>query len=218
MDTGDPAAMPAIFCEICAGSAVLSSHALKAGFVPLPIDTAANRFSPKAKIFERDLTNVNEFNLLQDMCVQLEPDIYHLGLPCGTCSRAREQPIPGVKNPPRQLRDHDHPLGFPDLTASEKLRVNKANEVYRAALSLLLLVYQTAKLIVIENPVRSWLWTILAFMVKRMNNPGPPWGCPVTAAMNMRVGALRNLGLLQPHKRPNIPLNSAQSISSWPQH
>ena len=39
----------------------------------------------------------------------------HLGPNCGTFSRVREIPIPGVKYPPVPLRDDDHPRGRPFL-------------------------------------------------------------------------------------------------------
>ena len=62
----------------------------------------------------------------------------HMGLPCGTCSRAREKAVSaklrqaGAPNP-RPLRDPDHLFGVAGLTPSEATRVAAANEVYTTA-------------------------------------------------------------------------------------
>ena len=111
-----------MFVELCAGSAVLSSEASKRGFQTFAIDHEMNRFSPKSKIF------------LLDLSQETRPQWTHMGLPCGTASRAREKPISVRGAPqPRPLRDQNNLLGLDGLTDSERHRVYCANKVYRTA-------------------------------------------------------------------------------------
>ena len=92
-------------------------------------------------------------------------DWFHLGLPCGTCSRARERPLPGNQGA-RPLRGPDDLFGFADLKPFEAAQVAASNAVYKACVRILFRAYETGALIAIENPVRSWLWPLLAVLVK----------------------------------------------------
>eukprot|EP00435_Cladocopium_sp_Y103_P006911 s6056_g2.t1 len=98
-----------------------------------------------------------------------------MGLPCGTASRAREKPvakrlrIDGAPQP-RPLRDQNHLLGLPDLTPSEQYRVTAANKVYATAEHVLFLIFTLGLWVTLENPERSWLWAILAILVKQRSN------------------------------------------------
>ena len=47
-----------------------------------------------------------------------EVEVQHWAPNCGTFSRAREKPIPGVVNPPVPLRNDTFPLGIPDVLSS----------------------------------------------------------------------------------------------------
>ena len=90
---------------------------------------------------------------------------FHLGLPCGTCSRARERPLPGNQGA-RPLRGPDDLFGFANLKPFEAAQVEASNAVYKACVRILFRAYETGALITIENPVRSWLWPLLAVLVK----------------------------------------------------
>ena len=96
----------------------------------------------------------------------------HLGVPCGTCSRAREKSLPQKVRSryaaPQPLRDAVHPLGKPSLTGSSRARVRAANDLYRFALKVVVWAYQNDVPVTIENPSRSWLWPALECLVKRM--------------------------------------------------
>lgn len=85
--------------------------------------------------------------------------------PCGTSSRARERPLParlkrlGVPEP-KQLRSAQHPLGFPWLTGTSKLRVNLANECYTTVAIVFTLCVELAIAAFIENPANSRMWDV----------------------------------------------------------
>ena len=98
-----------------------------------------------------------------------------MGLPCGTCSRARDRKLPGKlhaegKCPP--LRDAAHPFGFPFLKGKDAEKVEKANALYRLAIQILHFAYVHSRQISIENPTRSWLWTILTTLVRDHTDRG----------------------------------------------
>ncbi|CAE7039819.1 unnamed protein product [Symbiodinium sp. CCMP2456] len=102
--------------------------------------------------------------LLASFASQANVAWYHFGLPCGTCSRAREKPLP---NAPRPLRDADNLFGKPGLRPAEQEQVAAANQVYVQAVEVLFLAFSRGALVTIENPVRSWLWPLLAALVKK---------------------------------------------------
>ena len=161
----------AVFVELCAGSAILSSEASKRGFQTFAIDHEMNRFTPKSKIFVLDLSKDSSQHLLSDMYRQMRPQWTHMGLPCGTASRAREKPVSVHGAPrPRPLRDQNNLLGLGNLTASEQSRVDGANRVYRTAEHVLFQIFLFGLWVSLENPERSWLWAILAMLVKQRGN------------------------------------------------
>ena len=85
-------------------------------------------------MLSNDLRESDQQDCLLSFLRELKPSLIHIALPCGTGSRARERPIPkhllrtGAPNP-RQLRDQAHPLGLPNLTSFERLKVDKANQL-----------------------------------------------------------------------------------------
>ena len=109
-----------IFIEFCAGSASLSAAMMRAGFHAMPVDFAGNKFSPKVKSLEIDLASQDGRQLATTMVDNVQPFAVHFGLPCGTCSRARELPVSsklrakGAPQPP-PLRDAEHLMGFKSL-------------------------------------------------------------------------------------------------------
>ena len=101
----------------------------------------------------------------------MRPQWTHMGLPCGTASRAREKPVSVRGAPqPRPLRDQNNLLGLDCLKESERHRVNCASKVYRTAEHVLFLIFCLGLWVSLENPERSWLWAILAMLVKQRNN------------------------------------------------
>ena len=67
--------------------------------------------------------------------------------PCGTCSRAREILLPDTGAPcPAPLRTFEFPDGLPNLSGSNLVRVNKANQLYHFSSTLC------------RGPCRVWCW------------------------------------------------------------
>ena len=74
------------------------------------------------------------------------------------------------------MRDHEDLFGRPHLSARDQHRVESANEIYTTAVWVLLWCFQLSIAVTIENPFRSWLWAILAALVKRFDNtPFAAW-------------------------------------------
>ena len=105
-----------LFIEIFAGRGSLSKAAIQTGFSVLSIDHESG--ASVVPIVQLDLTSPGGEAILWDMLESQQLLGVHLGLPCGTASRARERPVAphlqkqGVPNPP-PLRSADHPLGLP---------------------------------------------------------------------------------------------------------
>ena len=75
----------------------------------------------------------------------------------------------GAPQPP-PLRDADHLFGFDNLRPADQVRVQLANEIYRTAVAIMECCFRVNALVVLENPTRSWLWAILAALVKQSSN------------------------------------------------
>ena len=106
------------------------------------------------------------------MVQHIKPDVAHLGLPCGTCSRARERPISQEMKDkgapePKPLRGPNHLQGFDTLAPHDRAKVDCANKVYKTAVLVMQACFQAGTTVVLENPVRSWLWALLAHYVKQ---------------------------------------------------
>ena len=65
------------------------------------------------------------------------------------------------------LRDALHPLGLPNVGPMNQQRIDAANTVYRHAVRLLFALFRIGAFVTLENPLRSWLWTVLATLVKQ---------------------------------------------------
>lgn len=86
--------------------------------------------------------------------------VWHMGLPCGTCSKAREISLVGTRPGPPPLRGWGHLLGFPWNSKSDKIKVHSANELYSRAFAFALKLLQDGVSFTIENPTGSWLWEL----------------------------------------------------------
>ena len=73
---------------------------------------------------------------------------------------------------PRPLRSGDEPLGLQGLSSPEAKRVELANKVYRTAVAALMECYFLGVSVFIENPERSWIWSVLAALVKEAGHCG----------------------------------------------
>lgn len=159
--------------EVCCGSAGLSASLRKAGIQIFAVDHQANRHCTKVRPLVLDLTENGDQEVFKQLCNDTKPDYIHMGLPCGTCSRAREKPLPrhlSHMKPPRPLRSQDHLMGLNDLNSYDKIKVEKSNALYKFAVWILLFCFRHSVIVSVENPVRSWLWQILAKLVKEQND------------------------------------------------
>ena len=160
--------------EFCAGSGNLSAAMREAGFTIYSIDHEHNRHQPKVALILQDLTDEYAQQTALDMVDQLNPLSIHLGLPCGTCSRARERQLPvhlrETHSAPPPLRSAEHLMGLPGLSHANRNKVQAANRLYHFACRLLFLCFTKSVLVSVENPTRSWLWGILALIVSSYND------------------------------------------------
>ena len=99
--------------ECCAGSAILSFYLQEQGLQAIPVDHKRNEHSQRIRCLALDLTDEENQKLLLSIICDPRCVYLHMAPPCGTCSRARERPIPlklqirGAPRP-RPLRDANH--------------------------------------------------------------------------------------------------------------
>ena len=147
----------------------------KRGFSIFPVDHEFNSHKTAVATISLNLQDIKNQKLVEDMLLQVKPAAIHLGLPCGTCSRARERPLPQhlkdqFSDPP-PLRDAQHLLGFPHLTGTQATKVQTANDLYKWGVKLLYICFLHNIKVSIENPERSWLWGVLALLVRQYEDP-----------------------------------------------
>ena len=129
------------FVELFAGSASLSRAMADAGFSVIAVDHVSNK--PHFPITRLDLTSSSGQAIFWDIVESPQLVAIHLGLPCGTASRARERKIPdslrrqGVPEPP-PLRSPRYPLGLPGLSSVNAAKVAAANALLRFCLQVIL--------------------------------------------------------------------------------
>ena len=126
---------------------------------------------PFAPIVPLDLSSQSGVKILWNILSSPGLVAIHLGLPCGTSSRARERPLPmalklaGVPEPP-PLRSEQYPLGLPGLAPWHQDRVDSANKLYELAVEIILWCWMHDIIVSIENPANSWLWLALQVLAK----------------------------------------------------
>ena len=86
----------------------------------------------------------------------------HLAPPCGTSSRAREIRRPRGPNP-KPLRSDRFPDGLPTLKGTDRIRVDKANILYRLLGEIVRYCVLHSISVTVENPARSLFWDTVAF-------------------------------------------------------
>ena len=160
-----------LFVEIFAGSAKLSASAHERGFRTLAVDHGNNKHTTHHEISIYDLTSPAAQSQLMAELTEDIPGSMHLAPPCGTCSRARERPLPGLGHQaPRPLRDERYPFGYPWLEGSDKTRVLQSNLLYSFVVDLLFFAFTYNVVVSVENPLNSWLWIILKELVVAIGN------------------------------------------------
>lgn len=146
----------------------------QAGFQVLSIDHVVA--DAQVPIIPLDLTQASGQQILWSILEAPNLSAVHLGLPCGTASRARDRPVSqelqarGVPNPP-PLRDESHLLGKPNLGKLNQARVQSANILYQLGFNIALFCLAKGKAVSIENPGRSWLWAIFILFSMELDEP-----------------------------------------------
>ena len=142
--------------EFCSGTAGLTAQFRALGMKKsFGIDHIV-KGKAKAPICKLDLTNDETVGMVQKWIHHPLCLFGHFGVPCGTCSRARE--IPLDDGGPVPLRSEAHPEGLPNLSQQDQTRVNLANRVYQVCCQLILLFHSLGKDWTLENPFRSLFW------------------------------------------------------------
>ena len=165
----------AVFFEIFSGCGQLSLSMKSKGFLVVPVDYHFNKHDIRVEQMSLDLATDEGQSCLMGLLKQLQPAVIHVALPCRTGSRARERPIAshliakGAPQP-RPLRDADHVLGLPGLSSRDSQRVALSNRLASFTVQLLIFAMETFCFISIENPVRSWMFAVLAHYVRAMDN------------------------------------------------
>ena len=152
-----------IFIELCAGSAVLSAAAQKHGYRVMPVDFKRNRHRPRCKIVSLDLSEDHAWDVLQYVIETCDVVAVHLAPPCGTCSKARGIPMPDGSPGPQPVRSQEFPLGLPDISELDKLKVDAANRLYERMGKFVKFLDERGIAWVIENPTNSLLWELEYF-------------------------------------------------------
>ena len=86
-----------IAIEICCGHAGLTAALWDAGFEATGIDWGGNRHRPTVPIIRADLTTPEGQNLVWKLSEDKKTAYVHMGPPCGTFTRARENPSRSVE-------------------------------------------------------------------------------------------------------------------------
>ena len=116
--------------ELFAGKATLSRALIQSGFEVLSIDHVSD--SPMAPIVVLDLTTSAGQTILWEILASDRLFSAHLGLPCGTSSKARERPVPERLR--RMGVPAEYPMGVPQLSELERLKVEKGKRALSVGL------------------------------------------------------------------------------------
>ena len=153
-----------LFVEVFSGRASFPRAMVQAGFEVVSVDHEVD--TPFAPVVSLDLSTETGQRILMQILSSKRLVAVHFGLPCGTASKARDRPISqelqrqGVPSP-APLRSAENPLGIPGISGLNKLKVEKANELYRFTLEILVSLEGRKVAISIENPFGSYLWAAL---------------------------------------------------------
>ena len=143
--------------EVFSGSARLSLTAAKAGFQVLPVDYQHTRHTPCLPSLLLDLSQTSAQDHLMSLWEVQRPCFVHIGLPCGTSSRARERPLPSALRhhaapQPSPLRSQGQPLGLPGLQGRDLVKVQRANSLARLCIRLIFKAWETQHSVCCRKP------------------------------------------------------------------
>ena len=135
----------AVFLEIFSGCGNLSKSIAKLGWYVLMWDITLGP--------EYDLRSPAKRRMLGDWVRSGWIRGFHLGTPCESFTRARD-----IRPGPPPLRSDSAPLGLPDLSPGDQLKVVLGNLWMRFSVWLLRLGLRFSVPGSMENPARSRIW------------------------------------------------------------
>ena len=142
--------------EFCSGTAGLTAQIRKLGLTAsFGVDHVV-KAGAKAPVRKLDLSSPGALELAKEWLSNPMCMYAHFGIPCGTCSRAREIPIEG--GGPKPLRSEETPEGLGGLSAADQRRVDLANAVYETCCKLILHCISENVDWSLEQPRRSLFW------------------------------------------------------------
>ena len=153
----------------------------------------------------------------------------HLGTPCNSFSRARDQP-----GGPPPLRSDSKPLGLEGLRPGDEAKVRIGNVLMRFSVRIMLLALMLGLPFTLENPRRSRLWIcppMLALLRRRNVSTvfvdfcmfNKPWKKPTTfAGVHVSFTRLQSYrcigskrGICLHSGKPHLPLSGQTSSGEW---
>lgn len=153
----------------------------------------------------------------------------HLGTPCNSFSRARDQP-----GGPPPLRSDSKPLGLEGLRPGDEAKVRIGNVLMRFSVRIMLLALMLGLPFTLENPRRSRLWIcppMLALLRRRNVSTvfvdfcmfNKPWKKPTTfAGVHVSFTRLQSYrcigskrGICLHSGKPHLPLSGQTSSREW---
>jgi len=151
--------------ELCCGSGILTAELKKVGFHAVGVDWHGNKDSPPEKALMIDLTKENALPIIKQLVKDNNVKLVHIAPPCGTSTRAREIRIRKKwwnrnkkRCDPKPLRSDLHPEGLPGLEGINKIRVEKANKLYKFTAELVVFLEEIGVAWTVENPANSIMW------------------------------------------------------------
>ena len=166
--------------EIFSGSGRLLLTAKELGCRVDPVDHRSNRHRQHVRATNFDLSQPCAMQELIVLLRRHRGRVHeeggglhvHFAPPCGTCSRAREVPLPRGQRGPVPLRSAQYPTGLPTLTGTDRDKVAAANALYDLVSNVIMqhLAHWPAVTWSIENPTNSWMWWLVP-IAKLLNLP-----------------------------------------------
>ncbi|CAE7282105.1 unnamed protein product [Symbiodinium sp. CCMP2592] len=136
-----------LFLEICSGpNRPLSAAFLAKGVSVLSIDILLHE--------DHNLLNDSTYDSLMRLCYSGQVNLAHASPPCTEYSRLKLRADGG----PRAIRTPEHMSGVPDLSPSERQRLEQSKKVLVRTINLLLATYCAGGHVSLENPLNSMAW------------------------------------------------------------
>ena len=144
------------FVEVFSGTARLTQKVAALGIPCLPpIDVTLSECVPEAF----DVVDADRWDFFMQLVALAAISFAHFGTPCNTLSAARKD-----DGGPPPLRSAEHPWGLPDLDPANAALLFLGNLFLIRTAEACELIVRLGGNFSVENPLRSMLWTVPAFV------------------------------------------------------